>query len=264
MNFSICSFASGSSGNCYAVRSEESAILIDVGISGKRVFEGLDSIGIDREQIQGILITHEHTDHVKGLRIVTKKNPNWTVFSNEETGYRIADCVSSGNLVTFTNGDAFLIGDIKVKPISISHDAANPVGYSLFHRGMQITLLTDSGFVNQEMQEALATADIIVLEANHDVNMLKMGRYPWSLKQRVLGYNGHLSNEVAAEALVQSLNVDGKFRRVYLAHLSKENNFPQLAFQTVKNILEESDYYIGKHLSLQVFERDKPSDIFEI
>lgn len=264
MTLSFCSFSSGSSGNCYLVKSETTAILVDAGISGKKIFEGLEMTNTPREQLSALLITHEHGDHTKSLRTLVNRHKTLRAYANEKTWKQISCSVCEEQRGVFTTGECFEIGDILVKSFPVSHDAADPVGYTFLSGGKQIGIVTDTGCMSDEIISSVKEADILILEANHDVDMLKLGKYPWFLKQRVLGKEGHLSNEAAGETLLRLLSESKKERQVLLAHLSRENNFPEMAYQTVKNILEEADYYIGKHLKLNTIIRDEISLIYEI
>jgi len=264
MALSFCSFSSGSSGNCYLIRSGDTAILVDAGISVRRIFEGLDKTGTPKEQLAALLITHEHTDHTKSIRSVLKKVKNMKAYANAMTWARIGEQVCEEQKEIFETGESFLIGDIAVKTFRVFHDAAEPVGFTFSSGGKQISIVTDTGCICEEIISEIKEADILILEANHDVDMLRVGRYPWFLKQRILGKEGHLSNEAAGEILLRLLSENCKERHVLLAHLSKENNFPEMAYQTVKNILEEADFYIGKHLMLNTIDRDEVSLVYEI
>jgi len=264
MSLSFCSFSSGSTGNCYLVRSGETALLVDAGISTKRILEGLAKTETTEEQLQGLLITHEHSDHVKSLKTLGKRKPELSVYANEGTWGAIDESCRPQKAKVFRNGDAFSIGDIQVKPFSVSHDAADPVGYSFYAEGKQVSIVTDTGYIPEGVFGEVEDADLLVLEANHDINMLKIGRYPWFLKQRILGDFGHLSNETAGHTLLRLLSQRQKERNVLLAHLSRENNFPEMAYQTVKNILEEENYHIGKQLLLSTIVRDEVSAVFQV
>lgn len=264
MTLSFCSFSSGSSGNCYLIKSESTAVLVDAGISRKKIYEGLERTGTPIEQLTALLITHEHSDHTKSIRTLMKKEKNLKAYANAMTWGQISGEVCETQKQTFETGDAFLIGDISVKTFRVSHDAADPVGYTFISGGKQISIVTDTGCMSEEIILEIRDADILILEANHDVDMLRIGRYPWFLKQRVLGEEGHLSNTAAGETILRLLSESGKERHVLLAHLSKENNFPEMAYQTVKNILEEADFYIGKHINLNTITRDEVSLIYEI
>ena len=267
MGLSFCSLSSGSSGNCYVVKTENTTLLIDAGISGKRIFDGLSALGIEDNTIKGVLITHEHIDHVKSVKLVSKKKAHVNIYASEGTWDTISDCVALEKQRTVFAGKAFTVGDITVKPFAISHDAAEPIGYSIYAQGGSISIVTDTGVVTEEIHNEIKKADILVLEANHDVHTLQFCRYPYNVKRRILGEFGHLSNDAAAEELCRIYTEPGcetKHRQVILAHLSKENNFPEMAYQTVRNTLEDSRIYIGRDLSLHIIERDKISPVFTI
>jgi len=264
MTLSFCSFSSGSSGNCYLIKSEQTAVLVDAGISGKKIYEGLERTGTAREQLKALLITHEHTDHTKSVKTIMKKEKNLKAYANAMTWKHLDSQICEEQREVFVTGDEFRIGEITVKTFRVSHDAAEPVGYTFLSGGKQISVVTDTGCMNEDIIAEIREADLLVLEANHDVDMLKLGRYPWFLKQRVLSTEGHLSNIAAGETILRLLSEREKERFVLLAHLSKENNFPEMAYQTVKNILEEAGFYIGKHLNLNTIIRDEVSLIYKI
>ena len=266
MTLSFCSFASGSTGNCYMVKSENTTILIDVGISGKKIVEGLSSKNIEIEEIDCILITHEHSDHIKSLKLISKKAINAKVFASIGTWSKIIDLVSEEKIKRLEYGKPILIGDILVSPFKLSHDTSDPIGYSFKKGDKKITIVTDTGYVTEEIFENIKDADLLVLEANHEVNILQFGKYPYSLKRRILGEKGHLSNEAAGNCICQMLeyNIEAKISKmpkVVLAHLSRENNTPEQAYLTIKNILGEKNFYMKKDLTLEVITRDKISDI---
>ncbi len=256
MKLQFCSLASGSSGNCYLVRTESTSVLVDAGISKKKIQEGLCTLGIQLESIQGLLITHEHTDHTKSVSTVSKGCPKLEIYATDGTWENMEQEVPSTRRHSVKAGELFSIGDLQVRPFCLSHDAAQPVGYSFLSGGKQITVVTDTGCCSEEILNQAQKADLLVLEANHDVDMLRIGKYPWFLKQRVLSDQGHLSNEAAGHCIVELLRREEKQRCVVLAHLSRENNFPEMAYQTVKNILEDADYYIGNQVRLGLLKRD--------
>ena len=265
MNLSFCSFASGSSGNCYLIKSRESAILIDAGISTKKIHAALQETGTDREEIRGVFVTHEHSDHTKGLKVLTKQNPRWQIYASDETCGCLREIVHNGDRVgSLDRNDTVTIGDMQIRAIDISHDAAHPVCYTVTSGGSKLTVVTDTGYMPQSVMSELITSDLIVIEANHEVNMLKAGPYPYRLKLRILGDSGHLSNEAAGEILADTMKCDERFRTILLAHLSRENNFPQLALQTVTNILEENKFYPGRHMRLEVLSREGISGFTEL
>lgn len=265
MALNFCSFSSGSSGNCYLIRSNETALLVDVGISGKKILAGIKATQTPEEQVKGILVTHEHIDHVKSLRVISKKLPEVKTYANAGTWSQIEEKVPEEQRKLFITGNPFTIGDISIKPFKISHDAVEPVGFSFISGGKQISIVTDTGYITEEIFEEMKQADILALEANHDENMLRVGRYPWNVKQRILGEKGHLSNVAAGKCLCRLLDeCCVKPRRVLLAHLSKENNFPEMAYQTIKNILEESEHYLGKQLQISTMMKDEMSIVYEV
>ena len=264
MTMTFCSFSSGSSGNCYLVKSDDTAILIDSGISGRKIFESLKKTGTSPGDLCAVLITHEHSDHIRSLKTLAGRIPQIRAYANGGTWKYIDAFVDERQRSVFETGKAFSINDIEVKPFPLSHDAEEPVGFSFYSGGRQISILTDTGLIDDGIYDEIKDADILVLEANHDVEMLKMGRYPWFLKQRILGSRGHLSNVDAAAAICKLISENGKSRQILLAHLSRENNFPEMAYQTIKNLLEENDYYINTHVRLNIIARDEISALYTV
>ena len=264
MSLNFWSFASGSSGNCYMVRSGDTALLVDVGISGKRIFEALEYTDTPLEMVRAVLVTHEHIDHVQSLPIVTRKAKNAKAYANEATWANINKKVEEDKKAYFITGEEFQIGDITVKPFPVSHDAAEPVGFSFFAEGRQISILTDSGCITKEIFDEIVDADLLVLEANHEVEVLQMCSYPYQTKRRILGEFGHLSNVTAGKCICKLIAAKNKARRILLGHLSQQNNEPELAKMTITNILHEEDVYIGDQLQMEVIHRDTVSRIYEV
>ncbi len=226
--------ASGSRGNAVYVEMDGTRILLDAGISATRIRNGLAEHGVDAASLDGVLITHEHRDHIAGL-VTLEKWYHLPVYSRAATiaamnfGAKLpAECLHSIE-------EGFSLGNVKVEAFSILHDAADPVGYRICGSG-NCTLATDLGFVSSSVQEALEGADVLVLEANHDPGILRSGAYPWPLKQRILSNRGHLANLDAAWALARMRHVP---EHVFLAHLSEENNRPELARNTIQAVLEQ-------------------------
>ncbi|MBR0481408.1 MAG: MBL fold metallo-hydrolase [Firmicutes bacterium] len=266
MRLALGCIASGSSGNSYLVKSENVSILVDAGISGKRILEGLKAFGVT-DTPKGVLITHEHSDHIQGLPALTKRGV--TVYANKETGRALSQSLRSGSFSEIKTGEVFSIGDIKISSFSVSHDAADPIGYSFEKDGACVSIITDTGYVTEDCFRYMKKADILVLESNHDESMLRIGRYPWFLKQRILSDAGHLSNEAAAQAVVRMLLEDSlagniKYRKLLLAHLSQENNFPEMAMATMSNILESKGFCCGRDISVETLSRSSPSKLFVI
>ncbi|MCR5134936.1 MAG: MBL fold metallo-hydrolase [Clostridiales bacterium] len=269
MDLTFCAIASGSSGNSYMVRSDETVLLVDAGISGKRIKEGLEKGGASLDAVDAILVTHEHSDHVRSLGIMQRKCPGAQVWSNIGTFRRISGDVEDGRHSTFTTGEAFRIGDITVDPFPVSHDAAEPVGF-VFRKGdSRIAIVTDTGYVSDEIFEAIVGSDLVILEANHDENVLRYCRYPFHIKQRILSDHGHLCNEAAADCIERLLRESDKLPVILLAHLSKENNTPDMALITVRNALEASDAFAAREeslrdLRLEVLSRSEPGKVYQI
>ncbi|AOT70550.1 MBL fold metallo-hydrolase [Geosporobacter ferrireducens] len=266
MGLRFCSLASGSSGNCQFIASEEARILLDVGLAGKRIVECMESIGEQAEKIEGILVSHEHSDHIRGIGILSRRF-NLPIYANNNTWEEMSGkigLVKEENKRTFTTGETFVIGDIMIKSYAIAHDAAEPVAFSFQHEGAKISIATDLGHVDERIMGELRDADLLMLESNHDIEMLKMGKYPWFLKQRILGDYGHLSNETAGHVIADLLEGQGRISNVLLGHLSKENNFPELAYETVKSILEARNIKIGLDINIDLTYRDRVSRVYSI
>ncbi|MGN0342049.1 MAG: MBL fold metallo-hydrolase [Roseburia sp.] len=263
----LCSIASGSSGNCIYIGTEESHIMIDAGISGKRIEAGLNGIGLKTSEMQGILITHEHSDHISGLGVVARKY-GIPMYATGETIAAIRRCGSIGKVDEslfhpIKPGVDFMIGDMLIEPIPISHDAANPVAYKVTNGAHKMAVITDLGTYDEDMVDKLQDLDVLLLEANHDVRMLQVGPYPYPLKQRILGERGHLSNERSGQFLGRLLH--DRFKTVLLGHLSKENNMAELAYETVRQEVELGDNpYHGNDFPIHVARRDTPSPVFEV
>ncbi len=264
MTVKFCSLASGSSGNCYLVKDNKTAILIDAGISGKRIFDGLKETDTQCDMVRAIIVTHEHIDHVKSLPIVSRRIPGLSVYANASTWEAIERPVDELRKRTFVTGKEFSVGDFVIKPFAVSHDAAEPVGFSIYNGNRKISFCTDSGHITEEIFEEIHDADLLLLEANHEKEMVLCGRYPYPLKQRILGDEGHLSNVTAGKWLSRIVKRLPKRRRVLLAHLSRENNTPEVAMLAVKNTLEEDSIYLCDELKVGVVLRDRRSEVFEV
>lgn len=264
MSLKFCSFASGSSGNSYLIKNENEAILIDAGISGKRIMEGLEATGTRAEDVKAILVTHEHIDHVRSLPVMTKKIPDVRIYANEDTWSAIERPVPEENRRIFRTGEGFYLAGMSIRSFTVPHDAADPVGFSVSDDERKISIVTDAGYITDEIHEEIVDADMLLLEANHEKEMLLMGSYPYPLKQRILGDEGHLSNISAGEALCRIIGEIDKRRRILLGHLSGENNDPHVALLTVENTLMEQEIYTGGDLKISVASRQEMSPLFEI
>jgi len=225
---------SSSKGNCTYIESDNLRLLVDIGVSCKRVVDALNQIGVAPETINAILVTHEHSDHVSGLKVFLKKYPipvfatNGTLRGIKEMPQELAH--------PFTPNHEFQIEGLTVFPFSIPHDANEPCGYTFFNKTEKVTVATDLGHINLDLLNIMEKSNTILLESNHDVNMLRTGKYPYSLKQRIIGNFGHLSNATSAKTVEYLIKKGTK--NFILAHLSEENNFPDLALETVRSQLK--------------------------
>ena len=234
----VAVLASGSSGNAVWVSSGSTAVLIDAGVSGRRISQAAEGLGLDTTQLSAVLVTHEHSDHVSGLGPVTRKfdvPACATAGTHAAIDRRLGKC--PGRTVVEAGTD-FEIGDLLVSPFAISHDCAEPVGYSVSDGRTVVAVATDLGVVSHPVRHRIGRADCVVLEFNHDEKMLLDGGYPWFLKQRIMSNEGHLSNEAAARELVSL--ADGPMSTLVLAHISRENNTPDLALATARDALERA------------------------
>ncbi len=263
----LCSIASGSSGNCIYVGSEDTHLLIDTGISRKKIEEGLAELGIDGSQLSGIFVTHEHIDHIQGLGVFSRKY-QIPIYATRGTLKGIQMSKSLGvlpeGIFREIVSDSWVeVGDLRVKPFAISHDANEPTGYRVEHKDKAIAVATDLGVYDDYIVKNLELVHAVVLESNHDVHMVEVGPYPYHLKQRVLGTKGHLSNEMSGRLLCRILHDDLKC--ILLGHLSRENNYPALAYETVKLEITLGDTpYDGKDVSIIVAERNCISKIIDV
>ena len=233
----LCPLKSSSKGNATLVLEDTTKILVDCGISGKSLAESLSNLGISPEELDAILITHEHSDHTKGIGIVSRKF-GLPIYANAPTWQALDEQTKNldpANKKTFTTGCEFYINDIKITPFKTSHDAAQSVGYVFETNGSKVAIATDMGIVTSQTLDTLTGCDAVLIEANYDPNLLEIGSYPYELKRRIKSDIGHLSNDDSG-ALAQSLAQSGT-KEIILGHLSEENNFPQLALKTVENFL---------------------------
>ena len=263
----VCSIASGSSGNCTYVGSGDTNILIDAGVSRKRIVEGLKKISVAPEQLDGIFVTHEHSDHIQGLGVVARKY-GLPIYATKGTADAILQSSSVGKIDpslfhVIEAGKTFFIGNLEIYPMSISHDAADPVAYLVSDGRHRVGVVTDLGYYDADIVSHMEGLDALLLEANHDIHMLQVGAYPYPLKQRILGERGHLSNETSGQLLGQILH-DG-MQHILLGHLSKENNYDELAYETVRLEISLGDNpYRGNDFPIEVAKRDRPSSLIRL
>jgi phosphoribosyl 1,2-cyclic phosphodiesterase len=228
----FCPLASGSKGNCLYVGSKKTKILVDAGLSGKSTKQKLEEIGVDLDEIEAILVSHEHTDHIAGLKTLAMKL-DIPILANQETAKGICaalhDCP---RFKIFTTGETFTFGDLTIHPFSVPHDTPDPVAFTFQIDGVKLGIATDLGFVTTVVKNQLKECDYLYVEANHEPSMVHASSRPQIYKQRVLGKNGHLSNEACAELLEHVLSP--RLKQIYLAHLSQECNNPVTALDRVK------------------------------
>jgi len=263
----LLSIASGSSGNAVYAGTDRTHVLVDAGISNRRIEQGLASAGITADELTALVITHEHTDHVKGLNVLVRRHEVPVYLT---AGTRNA-LLKGGSLAGIPEelihivsaGEMFTVGDVSIRPFSVDHDAAEPVAYRMESGGKAVAVATDMGHYTEETVANLLGLDAVLIESNHDIRMLEAGPYPYALKRRILGNFGHLSNESCGKLLTRILHDDMK--KIILGHLSKENNFPELAFETVRwEITDGSCPYKGDDFMIQVASRDRVSALTEI
>ncbi len=259
----FCSIASGSSGNCIYAGTERTSVLIDAGISGKRIEAGLNSLELTTSDVDGILITHEHSDHIKGLGVLARRYAV-PIYATEGTIRAITDMTAIGKIPDglmhpICADTSFSIGDLEINPFTISHDAAEPVGYRLGHGGKSAAVATDMGCYDEYTIRNLTGLDVLLIESNHDVHMLEAGRYPYYLKRRILSEKGHLSNETCGQLLCRILH--DSIREIFLGHLSRENNYEALAYETVCDEVTLGDNpYRSSDFRISIAHRDMPGE----
>ncbi|MGI2328423.1 MBL fold metallo-hydrolase [Planococcus sp. YIM B11945] len=259
MRFSV--LASGSSGNAIYIENDQHSFLVDVGLSGRKMEELFASIGKKMSDLDGILVTHEHSDHIKGIGIVARKY-KVPVYANEKTWAAMDGLV--GNIPVeqrfhFPMETVKTFGSLDIESFAVSHDAADPMFYVFHENGRKLALITDTGYVSDRMKGIIQASDAFVFESNHDVGMLQMGRYPWSVKRRILSDVGHVSNEDAAVAMSEVMAE--KPTRIYLSHLSKDNNMKDLARMSVEQTLQTKGIIVGEYVDLLDTDANVPTPL---
>ena len=262
LNFS--SLYSGSTGNSLFLQSDNAKILIDTGVSAKKITDALTSFNVNIEDLDAILVTHEHSDHVQSLGTLSR-NYNIPVYATKETFDAMpkqTEKISCLNIKCFNSNETFEINDLTIKPFSIPHDAANPCGFNIWKEDKKISIATDIGHMTNDILKNLEESLFIMLEANYDPEVLRCSSYPFTLKSRIAGPSGHLSNEIAGKTI--SYLLKSGLKNAMLGHLSKESNFPELAYQTVLDELITNQDFDKSHLGLNVASRDNRSKLINI
>ena len=251
----FCSLYSGSSGNCYYINIDGNRILLDAGKSLKKIREALEGLDENIENIDAILITHEHSDHIQGLKMLCKKH-DINIYMTDKTKSEIqclVDTINEENIVTFKAGDKFDIGCANIKSVKISHDAIDPVMYTFKDKNdNKIAVFTDVGEITDTILENIKGSKLAVIEANYEENLLRLSRYPSYLKKRIMGKYGHLSNEEAG-FLAKELVKNGT-KKILLGHLSRENNTEIIAYQTIQNELNFLKEELGEKIDFDLIE----------
>ena len=261
------SIGSGSSGNCYFLQTADDAILIDAGVGIRNIKKFLYNYGLRLEDVHQILITHDHADHIKSVGVISAEYdiPVYTsaaVHQGILRNYCVPKKIPADNCRTIEVGEHFVIGDFSITTFPVPHDSCGNIGYRIETQGITFCLMTDVGHVTEEMQQHIAEANYLVLEANYDEEMLRTGPYPPHLKGRIASGNGHLSNKACGEALANYATPE--LRHVWLCHLSEENNHPILAQKTVEQILSCHGILPGKDFLVDVLKRKTPSPLYEL
>lgn len=259
----FCSLYSGSSGNSFLVQSEDINILVDAGVSGKKIIDALASINVEIENISAILITHEHIDHTQSIATLSKKY-NIPVYANKKTWEAMPDKmekISKENIFYFNNNKTFNLKNLSISPFDIPHDAANPCGFNISDKSSQISIATDIGHMTNNILDNLKDSKFILLESNYEPDVLKCSSYPYKLKERIFSPIGHLSNIEAGKTISYLSNFGEK--NIMLGHLSRENNFPELAYNSVLEEMRNTNC-VMKNITLEIADRFKPSKFYEV
>lgn len=261
------SFGSGSCGNCYYLYTDDYGLLIDLGISVRRLKKYFTDYGLKMTDVKAVLVTHDHADHVKSVgsfcnAFDVPAYATAVVHEGIRRNYVVRKKINPSNARTITKNETFTLGDMNITAFTVPHDSMDNVGYRIQACGTTFCLITDAGHITEEMAGFIGEADYLVLEANHDEEMLQSGPYPPHLKSRVSSQRGHLSNLQCADALVSYAS--DKLKHVWLCHLSQENNHPELARKTVKQALLDAERFDGALVTLDVLRRNLPSEVFEL
>lgn len=259
----FASLYSGSSGNCLFVETENTKILIDAGVSLKKIEKGLDALNVDAKDLDGVIVTHEHVDHIQSVGNLSKKF-DIPVFANQKTFDAMpkqTEKLSEKNKKKINIDEKFMIGDIEILPFSIPHDAADPCGFTLFSNNKKISIATDIGHMTGDIVKHIDGSEFVLLEANYDTEVLKYTKYPFKLKERIAGPTGHLSNKMAGQTINYLIN--SGLKKAMLGHLSKESNFPELAYQTVIDEIIANGTSID-NFGLSVADRNEPGKLINI
>ena len=261
------SFGSGSSGNCYLLTTPTDGLLIEIGVGLRGLKKDFRDYGLSMSQVHHVLVTHDHADHIKSVGSFSN-DYHVPVYTTEKVheginrNYCIQQKVPEELKKYVEKRKAIQIGDFRVTPFEVPHDSSDNVGYMIEAEGVVFCIITDAGYVTDEMKTYISRANYLVIEANHDEEMVANGPYPQFLKGRILSQTGHLSNRSCALALVE--NMTEQLRYVWLCHLSEENNHPELARKTVESLLRDYGIIVGVDVKMEVLKRTVPTGIYEL
>ncbi|MBJ8325895.1 MBL fold metallo-hydrolase [Streptococcus pacificus] len=264
LGFKYSVLASGSTGNSFYIETPKKKLLIDAGLSGKKISQLLSEIDRKAEDLDAILVTHEHSDHIQGVGVLARKF-NLDVYANEKTWSvmdKLIGKLDSGQKHIFERGTTKIFGDLDIESFGVSHDAIDPQFYRVMKDNKSFVLLTDTGYVSDRLAGLIKNADGYLIESNHDVDILRSGKYPWRLKQRILSDEGHLSNDDSAETMIRTLG--NKTKKIHLGHLSKENNLKELARLTMETELMKADYGVGQEFKIYDTSPDSASPLLKL
>lgn len=254
----VSALSSGSSGNCFYIEKNNSAVLVDVGISAKKVVERMNLLDLNPEKLKGIFVTHEHIDHILGIDVLARKF-NLPIYATNGTISKGFLCSNKELINPIKNNEKIAVGELEIEAFTKSHKAAEPVSYSIYDKGKIVSVITDAGYACENINYNISKSDFLFLESNHDVKMVENGPYPYFLKRWVTGDSGHLSNKQAGLAVLEHGNK--KLKNVVLSHISKTNNSPKLALKTFKELIKErSDFNASVSVSLS----DSPTSLFKV
>lgn len=258
------SMASGSSGNCYFIGNGKCGILIDAGIGVRTIRKCLRNLGLDFENIWGVFVTHDHADHIKAVGPIGEKH-NVPIYATRKTheGIQNSYCVTEKLYTSkkyIEKFETLEIGDFRITAFPVSHDSTDSVGYTVEYKGKRFTVATDLGYVGDEAAEHLKLADFMVFETNYDETMLEQGGYPAHLKVRIKAKTGHLSNDQAGAFLAENYNE--RMKHIFLCHLSRENNLPDIALATIEHYLAKKGIRVGVDVNVQPLSRFTPSQLY--
>ena len=261
------SFGSGSSGNCYYLFTETDGLIIDIGVGIRTLKKQFKDYGLSLSSVHYVLITHDHADHIKSVGSISHElmlpiHATAKVHTGIERNYCVQRKLKPEMKRRIVAGESLELGDFRVTPFNVPHDATDNVGYQIEAEGITFCIITDAGSITEEIASYISNADYLVIEANHDVEMLQHGPYPMHLKERIMSSTGHLSNKDCATAIAE--NMTERLKHVWLCHLSEENNHPELARKTVEQVLRSYGIVAGKDFELEILKRNTPTGVFEL